>query len=142
MKPLSHNFQTKNGIKKYWFLTKLWIFENGLFLRGPKTAPSNILGCDVIWALLSKIDPFSGAYLHIEIDLNQKVLIAVKYLFDLFLCKKDGWIQKTRFKTWKYVPFPVWRHRDQKAYISSSAGPKKSYDPSKCREKSIYGGVF
>ncbi len=90
--------QNKKRIKKYWFLTKLWIFENYLFLRGSKTAPSNILGCDVIWALLSKNNPFSGAYIHIEIDLNQKVLIAMKYLFDLFLCKKDGWIQKTCLK--------------------------------------------
>ena len=57
----------------------------------------------VIWALLSKNDRFSGAYLHIEIDLNQKVLIIVKYLLDLFVCKKDRWIHKNEFQDLKII---------------------------------------
>jgi len=51
--------------------------------------PQNTEGCDVTWALLSKNDCFSGADIPIEIDLNQKVLIPMKYLLDLFLCKNE-----------------------------------------------------
>ena len=47
-------------------------------------APQINFGDDVTWALLSKKDCFRGSYLHIEIDLNQKVLTLRKNLLDLF----------------------------------------------------------
>ena len=95
MKLLSHSFQTKKiRIKKYWFLTKLWIFENGIVLGGPKTDPLKYFG---LWRHLGaneKNGGFCRSDIPIEIDFNQKVLIPVKYLLDLFLCKIGRWIQK------------------------------------------------
>ena len=45
--------------------------------------PQINFGDDVTWALLSKKDCFRGSYLHIEMDLNQKVLTLRKNLLDL-----------------------------------------------------------
>ena len=41
-------------------------------------------GDDVTWALLGTNDCFRVSYLHIEIDLNQKVLTRMKNLLDPF----------------------------------------------------------
>ena len=60
---------------------KLAIFDGPKILQN--WVPQINFGDDVTWALLSKKDCFRGSYLHIEMDLNQKVLTLRKNLFDL-----------------------------------------------------------
>ena len=80
---------------------KLDIF--GDFRWAQNWVPQINFGDDVTWALLSKKDCFRGSYLHIEMDLNQKVLTLRKNLFDLMLCKNDRWIQKNMFRSLKII---------------------------------------
>ena len=86
--PKSYGANKKNRINLKIFLTKIWIFENWIFSvifgGAHNWVPQINFGDDVTWALLSKSDCFRGSYLHIEIDLNQKVLTLRKNLLDLF----------------------------------------------------------
>ena len=53
-------------------------------LVGPKPGPPQInFGDDITWTLLRKNDYFRGSYLHIEMDLNQKVLTLMKNLLEI-----------------------------------------------------------
>ena len=84
--PKSYGANKKNRIKKNVFWRRYGFLKIGYFRWfsvGPKLGPQNNFGDDVTWALLSKKDCFRGSYLHIEMDLNQKVLTLWENLFDL-----------------------------------------------------------
>ena len=102
-------------LQRHRELTKKTASKNNVFWRSyeflkmayfwwaQNRAPQINFGDDVTWAVWAKNDCFRGSYLHIEIDLNQKVLTLMKNLLDLFWCKNDRWIQKNRFRSLKII---------------------------------------
>ena len=81
--PKSYGANKKNRIKKNVFSRRYGFLKIGYFRWAQNWVPQINFGDDVTWALLSKKDCFRGSYLHIEMDLNQKVLTLRKNLLDL-----------------------------------------------------------
>ena len=103
IKLLSRSFQTKKNVSKNIDFWRSYEFLKMAYFGRPKNGPPKIF-----WAVTSsggkwKNGRFCRSDIPIEIDFNQKVLIPVKYLLDLFLCKIGRWIQKNGFRDLKLI---------------------------------------